>query len=166
MTCGSDSLYVTFSRKPWYVHEMNTTGHRWRFRRLHTFPSYPNTCTQRVVQTTGQYPKDSRGWLRRTAPTRDSKAFPWHRGDSNRPHNNRTSLLVERKVSHIQSAVDFDDWREHPEHVTPWRHKVRGHVTSWRHDRLGGDQIAEAAVGAAFIKNIQQKSTRDRSSLL
>jgi len=35
-----------------------------------------------------------------------------------RYENDRASLVVERKVSDVQHAVDFDDRWEHPQHVT------------------------------------------------
>jgi len=35
-----------------------------------------------------------------------------------RDENDRTSLVVEWKMAHVQRAVHLDDRREHPEHVT------------------------------------------------
>ena len=40
-----------------------------------------------------------------------------------RDEDDRTALVVERKVLHVERAVDLDDRREHPQHVTAWRHR-------------------------------------------
>jgi len=62
---------------------------------------------------------------------------------SPRDKDDRTSLVVEREVSHVQRTVHLDDRWEHPQHVT-----------SWRHDRLRRHKVAEAVVSAASRINI------------
>ena len=65
-------------------------------------------------------------------------------------------LLIEREMSYVERAVSLDDRREHPQHLSVWRH-----------DRIRVHTVAETVVHAAItVPNISQKSSYSLLSFL